>query len=145
MALAISPLIGALAAGNTAIIKPSELTPNVSGLITSIITETFEPQYVASVEGGPEVSTSLLERRWIISSLPAHPCRQNRHASRRQAVDPGDAGAWRQKPLYRPRGCPSGPGGDVSHLANIRMPAKPASRRIMCSYTARSRRSSSRT
>ena len=60
--LAISPLIGALAAGNTAIIKPSELTPNVSGLITSIITETFEPQYVASVEGGPEVSTSLLER-----------------------------------------------------------------------------------
>ncbi|MGV2687252.1 aldehyde dehydrogenase family protein, partial [Clostridium perfringens] len=46
--LAISPLIGALAAGNTAIVKPSELTPNVSGLITSIITETFEPQYVAS-------------------------------------------------------------------------------------------------
>lgn len=61
--LAISPLIGALAAGNTAIVKPSELTPNVSGLITSIITETFEPQYVASVEGGPEVSTSLLEQR----------------------------------------------------------------------------------
>ncbi|MGG4341080.1 aldehyde dehydrogenase [Paenibacillus lautus] len=60
--LAISPLIGALAAGNTAIVKPSELTPNVSGLITSIITETFEPQYVASVEGGPEVSTILLEQ-----------------------------------------------------------------------------------
>ncbi|GAB6927083.1 aldehyde dehydrogenase [Paenibacillus sp. JCM 10914] len=60
--LAISPLIGALAAGNTAIVKPSELTPAVSGLITSIIQETFPPEYVASVEGGPDVSTSLLEQ-----------------------------------------------------------------------------------
>ncbi|KOR82568.1 aldehyde dehydrogenase [Paenibacillus solani] len=61
--LAISPLIGALAAGNTAIVKPSELTPCVSKLITAIIEETFEPQYVASVEGGPEVSESLLNQR----------------------------------------------------------------------------------
>lgn len=60
--LAISPLIGALAAGNTAIVKPSELTPSVSKLITTIIEETFEPQYVASVEGGPEVSESLLNQ-----------------------------------------------------------------------------------
>lgn len=60
--LAISPLIGALAAGNTAIVKPSELTPSVSKLITAIIEQTFEPQYVASVEGGPEVSESLLNQ-----------------------------------------------------------------------------------
>lgn len=60
--LAISPLIGALAAGNTAIVKPSELTPSVSKLITAILEETFEPQYVASVEGGPEVSECLLNQ-----------------------------------------------------------------------------------
>ncbi|MFF3922702.1 aldehyde dehydrogenase [Paenibacillus lactis] len=60
--LAISPLIGALAAGNTAVVKPSELTPAVSALITSILEETFPPEYVASIEGGPEVSTVLLEQ-----------------------------------------------------------------------------------
>lgn len=60
--LAISPLIGAMAAGNTAIIKPSELTPSVSALITSMIKDTFSDQYVAVVEGGPDTSTSLLKQ-----------------------------------------------------------------------------------
>lgn len=60
--LAISPLIGALAAGNTAIIKPSELTPNVSGVISSLIKDTFSDQYVTVVEGGPDTSTSLLKQ-----------------------------------------------------------------------------------
>ncbi|UNK17691.1 aldehyde dehydrogenase [Paenibacillus sp. N3/727] len=60
--LAIAPLIGALAAGNTAIIKPSELTPTVSGVISSLIKETFPEQYVAVVEGGPDTSTRLLEQ-----------------------------------------------------------------------------------
>lgn len=61
--LAIAPLIGALAAGNTAIIKPSELTPAVSGVISSLIKETFPEQYVAVVEGGPDTSTRLLEQQ----------------------------------------------------------------------------------
>ncbi|WP_106766854.1 aldehyde dehydrogenase [Paenibacillus faecalis] len=61
--LAIAPLIGALAAGNTAIIKPSELTPAVSRVISSLIKETFPEQYVAVVEGGPETSTRLLEQQ----------------------------------------------------------------------------------
>ena len=60
--LAAAPLIGALAAGNTAIIKPSELTPAVSKVITSLIRDTFDEEYVAVVEGGPEVSTALLEQ-----------------------------------------------------------------------------------
>ncbi|MFD3447459.1 aldehyde dehydrogenase [Microbacteriaceae bacterium 4G12] len=60
--LAIAPLVGAIAAGNTAIIKPSELTPHVSQVIHHIIEEVFEDHHVAVVEGGVDVSTQLLEQ-----------------------------------------------------------------------------------
>ncbi|MFS4467087.1 aldehyde dehydrogenase [Maribacter sp. 2210JD10-5] len=62
--LAISPLIGALAAGNTAVIKPSELTPNTSKLISKLIHETFTSEYVSVVEGGVEESQKLLDEKW---------------------------------------------------------------------------------
>lgn len=61
--LAIEPLIGALIAGNTAVIKPSELTPNVAKLITKLIHKTFGEEYVVSIEGGVDVITALLEER----------------------------------------------------------------------------------
>lgn len=60
--LAIAPLIGALAAGNTVIIKPSELTPAVSQIISDLIKETFEPELAAVIEGGPETSARLMEQ-----------------------------------------------------------------------------------
>ncbi|WP_436883721.1 aldehyde dehydrogenase [Staphylococcus pseudintermedius] len=59
--LIFEPLIGAIAAGNTAIVKPSELTPNVAAVIEKIITETFDPEYVAVAQGGAETIQSLLE------------------------------------------------------------------------------------
>ncbi len=62
--LAIAPLIGAIAAGNTAIIKPSEITPNTSKIIFEIITAVFKKEYVAVVEGGVEVSKELLAQKW---------------------------------------------------------------------------------
>jgi aldehyde dehydrogenase (NAD+) len=62
--LAIAPLIGALAAGNTAVIKPSEITPNTSKIIVQIITEVFPTNYVAVVEGGIKVSQDLLAQKW---------------------------------------------------------------------------------
>ena len=58
--LAIGPLISALAAGNTAMIKPSELTPNTSALINEIIKELFSEDLVAVFEGGVEISQNLL-------------------------------------------------------------------------------------
>jgi aldehyde dehydrogenase (NAD+) len=61
--LAISPLVGAIAAGNTAIIKPSELTPNVSKVIADLLNETFENDFVSVVQGGVEVSEILLKQR----------------------------------------------------------------------------------
>ncbi|WP_108247360.1 aldehyde dehydrogenase [Muricauda brasiliensis] len=62
--LAISPLIGALAAGNTAILKPSEYSVHTSKIISQIIRKVFPPEYVTVVEGGVEVSTQLLAEKW---------------------------------------------------------------------------------
>ncbi|WP_020061783.1 aldehyde dehydrogenase [Bacillus sp. 123MFChir2] len=59
--LAIAPLVGAIAAGNTVVLKPSELTPNVSSVLAKMLTELFPPEFVAVIEGGAEVSTALLK------------------------------------------------------------------------------------
>ncbi|MEC0372494.1 aldehyde dehydrogenase [Paenibacillus chibensis] len=60
--LAVSPLIGALAAGNTAVMKPSELTPAMSSLLADILGSVFDEEYVAVAQGGPEVSQALLSQ-----------------------------------------------------------------------------------
>lgn len=59
--LTFGPLVSAIAAGNTAIIKPSEMTPNASALMSRIITDVFTEDEVALVEGEVEVSTELLK------------------------------------------------------------------------------------
>jgi aldehyde dehydrogenase (NAD+) len=59
--LALGPLIPALAAGNTVMIKPSELTPHTSRLIAEMIKAAFPPDQVMVVEGGLEVSQKILE------------------------------------------------------------------------------------
>ena len=56
----VGPLVSAVAAGNTAILKPSEFTPNVNAVIGEIVAEVFEPAEVAMVEGAIETSTHLL-------------------------------------------------------------------------------------
>jgi aldehyde dehydrogenase (NAD+) len=58
--LAIAPLIGAIAAGNCAVIKPSELTPKTSELLGKIISELFSEEYITVVQGGVETSQALL-------------------------------------------------------------------------------------
>ncbi len=62
--LAIEPVIMAIAAGNTVVLKPSELTSNTSQLITNIIEKVFPKSYVASVQGGVDVATELLDQKW---------------------------------------------------------------------------------
>ncbi|MFH1188578.1 MAG: aldehyde dehydrogenase [bacterium] len=62
--LVFSPLIGAIAAGNCAVIKPSELSPYTSQVITDLITTNFEPSYIAAVEGGVEETTELLAQKF---------------------------------------------------------------------------------
>lgn len=60
--LVIEPLIGALAAGNTAVIKPSEYTPNVTRVLTKMLASIFEPDYVAIVNGAVDETTRLLQQ-----------------------------------------------------------------------------------
>jgi aldehyde dehydrogenase (NAD+) len=58
--LSVGPLVSALAAGNTAIIKPSELTPAVSALVKKFAADLFDESVVSVFEGGPEISQYLL-------------------------------------------------------------------------------------
>jgi aldehyde dehydrogenase (NAD+) len=56
----MAPLIGAIAAGNCAIIKPSELTPRTSDILAKMLHEIFPEDYISVVPGGVETSTGLL-------------------------------------------------------------------------------------
>ncbi|WP_270179689.1 aldehyde dehydrogenase [Alkalihalobacillus sp. CinArs1] len=60
--LQLAPLVGAIAAGNCAVLKPSELTPTVSHVLAKLIRENFEEKYISIVEGGVQVSTELLKQ-----------------------------------------------------------------------------------
>ncbi|WP_188206087.1 aldehyde dehydrogenase [Alkalibacillus aidingensis] len=60
--LAIAPLIGAIAAGNTAVIKPSEFTQQTSELLEQMIQKTFDRNYVTVIQGEKEISEELLEQ-----------------------------------------------------------------------------------
>lgn len=62
--LAIAPLIGAIAAGNCAILKPSELTPNTSKLLARLVKDYFQEEHIAVVEGGVETSQMLLSEKF---------------------------------------------------------------------------------
>lgn len=61
--LTLSPLVGALAAGNCAILKPSEVTPHTSDLLGQLIPKYFDPDHVQVVQGGVEVSQDLLSQK----------------------------------------------------------------------------------
>lgn len=62
--LCFSPLIGAISAGNCAIVKPSAYAPNVSSIVAKIIKETFISEYVCVIEGGREENKALLEQKF---------------------------------------------------------------------------------
>ena len=61
IALTLRPLVLAIAAGNVAILKPSELTPHTTRLLKEMIAELFPPEEAIVFEGGPEVSQALLD------------------------------------------------------------------------------------
>lgn len=62
--LLIEPLIGAMAAGNCAVLKPSESTPAISAVIEDLIRETFEPAYIRVVQGEKETTNSLIHAKF---------------------------------------------------------------------------------
>jgi aldehyde dehydrogenase (NAD+) len=62
--LTLEPLIGAISAGNCAVLKPSAYAPATSKLIAALIAKIFPPQYITVVEGGREENTHLLEQKF---------------------------------------------------------------------------------
>ena len=57
--MVFEPLAGVLAAGNRAMIKPSEFTPATSDLIAEMVTEAFDPEEITVFTGGPEVGQAF--------------------------------------------------------------------------------------
>lgn len=62
--LLMSPLVGAIAAGNCVVLKPSPYAPHVSDVIAEMIAEVFGPAYVTVVQGGREANQVLLAERF---------------------------------------------------------------------------------
>lgn len=62
--LTLGPLVGAVAAGNCCIVKPSELAPESSRIVSKIIGEAFDGAHVAAVEGGVDAGRNLLEQKF---------------------------------------------------------------------------------
>jgi aldehyde dehydrogenase (NAD+) len=62
--LALCPLVSAVAAGNQVVVKPSELTPNTTAIISKIIEKVFHANHVKVENGGVEVAQKLLSQRW---------------------------------------------------------------------------------
>ena len=71
--LLLNPLVGAISAGCTAILKPSPYVPNVSRVIEEMITATFDKRYVAVVQGNREVNKALLDERFDIIFFTGSP------------------------------------------------------------------------
>jgi aldehyde dehydrogenase (NAD+) len=62
--LALSPLIGAISAGNTCIIKPSEISKHTSQILKKIIIENFEEKYISVIEGDAKITQNLLTNKF---------------------------------------------------------------------------------
>ena len=71
--LLLNPLVGAISAGCTAVLKPSPYVPTVSKVIEEMIAETFDKKYIAVIQGHRDVNTTLLEQRWDLIFFTGSP------------------------------------------------------------------------
>lgn len=71
--LLLNPLVGAISAGCTAMLKPSPYVPHVSAVLKEMINNTFSEEYIGIVEGHREVNQALLEQRWDLIFFTGSP------------------------------------------------------------------------
>lgn len=71
--LLLNPLVGAISAGCTAVLKPSPYVPNVSKTIEEMISEAFDERYISVVQGNRMVNAALLEQRWDLIFFTGSP------------------------------------------------------------------------
>lgn len=62
--LSVEPIIGAIAAGNAVVLKPSEISPATSSMLAKLLGEYMDVSAVKVIEGGVPETTALLEQRW---------------------------------------------------------------------------------
>ena len=71
--LLLNPLVGAISAGCTAILKPSPYVPTVAKALEDLIADTFESEYVTTVQGNRDVNTALLAERYDLIFFTGSP------------------------------------------------------------------------
>ena len=71
--LLLNPLVGAIAAGCTAVLKPSPYVPNVARVLEDLIRDCFDDEYVAVVQGHRDVNEALLQQRYDIIFFTGSP------------------------------------------------------------------------
>lgn len=71
--LLLSPLVGAISAGCTAVLKPSPYVPHVAQVLEQMVAEAFDEQYVAVVQGDRTVNAALLEQRYDLLFFTGSP------------------------------------------------------------------------
>ena len=71
--LLLNPLVGAISAGCTAVLKPSPYVPHTSKVLEAMIKETFRPEYIAVVQGNRDVNTALLSERYDLIFFTGSP------------------------------------------------------------------------
>ena len=71
--LLLNPLVGAIAAGCCAVLKPSPYTPQVAAVLERLIYENFDEEYIAIVQGNRDVNTALLAERYDIIFFTGSP------------------------------------------------------------------------
>lgn len=143
LGLTLDPLVGAISAGNTVVVKPSELAPACSSLICQTIPLYLDREAIRVVEGGSDVADKLLQQQWdkiFFTGILKSRCRfclvrllwfsfdrfcrestsrQDNHGCSSKAFDTGDSRARREMPghswlLHRVRL------KGLSHLSNLK-------------------------
>ena len=71
--LLLNPLVGAISAGCTAILKPSPYVPNVSEVISNMIADTFDSNYIATIQGNRDINQELLSHRFDLIFFTGSP------------------------------------------------------------------------
>ena len=71
--LLLNPLVGAISAGCTAVLKPSPYVPHTSKVMEQMIKETFRPEFIAVVQGNREVNAALLEEHYDLIFFTGSP------------------------------------------------------------------------
>ncbi len=99
--LTLEPLIDALAAGNTVILKPSAYAPHTSQILNQILKECYPPKYVTMITGGREENQALLNQRFDKIFFTGGKRLERSPSSCCRIPDSRHSGAWWEKPVHR--------------------------------------------